>query len=231
VPASPPSTLLFDIGSTLVFPDWRRVSDELAREGLDITPDRLAAREPHARLVLDSEAFVARTDDAGRWSEYFDGIVRECGAAGFPAAALQRLRAFNDVHNLWGHVPPGVPALLAELRGRCRLGAVSNANGTVQRKLTELGLAPAFEVIVDSHVEGVEKPDPRLFRIALQRMGVRAQDAAYVGDLYHVDVVGARAAGLRPILLDPCGLHADKDCERIARLEQLLDLVGPAARP
>src|SRR6185436_18053260 len=159
----------------LVFPDWRRVSDELAREGLDITPDRLAAREPHARLVLDSEAFIARTDDAGRWNEYFDRIIRECGGPGFPPAALQRLRAFNEAHNLWGHVPPGVPALLAELRRRCRLGAISNSNGTVRRKLEELGLASSFEVILDSKAEGLEKPDPRLFRLALQRMGVRAE--------------------------------------------------------
>jgi putative hydrolase of the HAD superfamily len=144
-----------------------------------------------------------------------------------PPAALERLRTYNDAHNLWEHVPPDVPGVLLALRRHgCRLGAVSNSNGSVQRKLTELGLAGSFEVILDSAVEGIEKPDPRLFLRALERMSVQPEHAAYVGDIYHVDVVGARAAGLHPILLDPCGLHSDRSCQRIEHLGELLNFVG-----
>jgi putative hydrolase of the HAD superfamily len=196
-----------------------------------LAPEFLAAREPHARHALDNEAFMARTNDKSRWDEYFGLIVRECGVAAFPPGALERLRVYNDAHNLWEHVPPDVPGVLTTLRRRgCRLGAVSNSNGSVQRKLTELGLAGSFEVVLDSAVEGIEKPDPRLFLRALQRMGVRPEQAAYVGDIYHVDVVGARAAGLQPVLVDPCGLHADKPCRRIAALEELLEWVGLSDR-
>ncbi|HEX5012422.1 MAG TPA: HAD family hydrolase [Planctomycetota bacterium] len=224
-------TLLFDVGSTLVFPNWQLISEELARDDVHLAPDVLAAREPHARHALDNEAFVARTNDRSRWDDYFGGIVRQCGVPGFPPGALARLRIYDDAHNLWEHVPPEVPGVLSALRRRgCRLGAVSNSNGSVQRKLTELGLAGSFEVVLDSAVEGIEKPDPRLFLRALQRMGVRTEHATYVGDIYHVDVVGARAAGLQPILVDPCGLHADKPCRRIATLEELLDLVSVADR-
>jgi len=231
MPSSLPKTILFDVGSTLVFPNWALISEELAREDVHLAPDLLEAREPHARRALDNEAFVARTNDRSRWDEYFGHIVRECGVPVFPPSALERLRLYNEVHNLWEHVPAGVPALLTGLRRRgCRLGAVSNSNGSVQRKLTELGLAREFEIIVDSAVEGIEKPDPRLFLRALARMRVRPEQALYVGDIYHVDVVGARAAGIQPILLDPCGLHADKSCPRIATLEELLDLVGESDR-
>jgi len=231
MPSRHPATLLFDVGSTLVFPNWTLISEELARDDVHLAPELLAAREPHARLALDNAASVARTNDRSRWAEYFGLIARECGLPGMPAAALERLRVYNDAHNLWEHVPPDVPGVLLALRRRgCRLGAVSNSNGSVQRKLTELGLAGSFEVILDSAVEGVEKPDPRLFLRALARMGVRPEHALYVGDIYHVDVVGARAAGIQPILLDPCGLHADKSCPRIASLEELVDLVGESDR-
>jgi FMN phosphatase YigB (HAD superfamily) len=98
---------------------------------------------------------------------------------------------------------------------------VSNANGTVRAKLGRVGLAGFFEIIVDSHDEGIEKPDPRIFHLALRRMGVKAAEAAYVGDLYHVDVVGAEAAGLRPFLLDPFGLHGERPVARLRALDEL----------
>ena len=118
----------------------------------------------------------------------------------------------------------GVVPALERLRESFRLGIVSNASGSVRAAFERIGLARYFEVIVDSGVEGVEKPDPRIFRLALERMGERAERAAYVGDIYHVDVIGARAAGLRPVLLDPHGIHGEKPCERVQSLDELVAL-------
>ena len=98
----------------------------------------------------------------------------------------------------------------------------------MRRKLERLAISCHFEVIVDSHEEGVEKPDPRLFRIALERTKARPETTAYVGDLYHVDAVGAREAGLFPILLDPAGLHADKPVCRISSLLDLESVLRPS---
>jgi putative hydrolase of the HAD superfamily len=84
-----------------------------------------------------------------------------------------------------------------------------------------LGFTPAFDVILDSQVEGVEKPDPRLFRLALERLGEPAEAALHVGDFYNVDVVGARAAGIRPILVDEAGLYPEADCPRVQSLAEL----------
>ena len=84
---------------------------------------------------------------------------------------------------------------------------VSNANGTLAAHFDRLGLTAAVDLVLDSQVEGVEKPDPRLFQIALARSGASPDTTVHVGDLYHVDVVGARAAGLRAVLVDAGGLY------------------------
>jgi putative hydrolase of the HAD superfamily len=135
---------------------------------------------------------------------------------------FERLDAYHRIHNLWEDVPPEVPAALDRLRGRFRMGVVSNANGTVRAKLARVGLAGYFELVVDSHEEGIEKPDPRIFGLALGRLGVGAAEAAYVGDLYHVDVVGAVAAGLSAFLLDPLDLYRSAPVSRIRSLAELL---------
>ena len=106
---------------------------------------------------------------------------------------------------------------------------VSNANGTVGALFDRLGLAPFFDAILDSAVEGVEKPDPRLFLLALDRLGMGPEAAVHVGDLYDVDVVGARAAGVRPVLLDEAGLYEAADCPRVRSLVELADHLDPAA--
>ena len=83
-----------------------------------------------------------------------------------------------------------------------------------------------FDFFIDSFIVGVEKPDPLIFRLAIELAGVDANEAAYVGDLYPVDVVGARSAGLLPILYDPFDLNRGADCFRIRSIEELLALVG-----
>jgi putative hydrolase of the HAD superfamily len=138
-----------------------------------------------------------------------------------PDRVFERLDAYHRVHNLWEDVPPDVPAALERLRGRVRMGVVSNANGTVRAKLARVGLAGYFELVVDSHEEGIEKPDPRIFALTLARMGVPAAEAAYVGDLYHVDVVGAAAAGLDAYLLDPFDLYRGSPVPRVRSLAEL----------
>jgi putative hydrolase of the HAD superfamily len=86
-----------------------------------------------------------------------------------------------------------------------------------------VGLTACLDAAFDSHVEGIEKPDARLFRIGLERAGSAAERTMHVGDLYHVDVVGARNAGIRPMLLDPFELYSGADCPRVRTLAELAD--------
>jgi putative hydrolase of the HAD superfamily len=217
----PITTILFDAGGTLVFPSFERIARELAADGVAADPMALARADAIVRFGIDRPEIIAATTDDSRFRRYLDALVRQVGIERLPDPVFARLDAYHRAHNLWEDVPPDVPAALEILRGRFRLGVVSNANGTVRAKLVRLNLAPFFETIIDSHEEGIEKPDPRLFHVALARMGVQAHETAYVGDLYHVDIVGAVAAGLRPVLLDPLDLHKERTVDRIRELSEL----------
>ena len=202
--------------------------DTLGRHGVAIDGAALTAAEPRAKRQLDAE-FRGRLPEArpDGWA-YLDLVLRHAGVPLSAAigAAYADLRAYDTQWNLWEHVPPGVPAALGRLR---RLGlslvVVSNTNGTLRALMARVGLLPAVDLVVDSAEEGVEKPDPRLFQIALEKAGADAQTTVHVGDLYHVDVVGARAAGLRAVLLDSEGLNDGVDCPRVRSLDELADLL------
>ena len=100
--------------------------------------------------------------------------------------------------NLWRKVPDGLVAAVGELRARgVPVVVVSNSEGQLQTLFDNLGIGGAFDLVVDSHLVGVEKPDPRIFAPVLARFGVAAADALHLGDTWATDVVGARAAGIR----------------------------------
>jgi putative hydrolase of the HAD superfamily len=220
----PITTILLDAGGTLVMPNFRRIAEEFALDGVAVELATLVRAELAARLAFDRADFVRTVADP--WLDYMQDIAREAAVGVLPLAAVERLRRYHDAENLWEDVIPETAAALEALAARFRLGVVSNANGTVRAALNRLGLGRFFEIVVDSAEEGIEKPDPRLFGVALERLNVSPETAAYVGDLYRVDVIGARAAGLRAVLLDAHGLHADKSCDRVKSLHELADLLA-----
>ncbi len=122
-------------------------------------------------------------------------------------------RGHNQPLGLWtAPEPDAAPALRLARESGLRTGVISNSNGTIKRILTRLELLPLVDFALDSSEEGVEKPQPAIFERALARAGVIAAEAAYVGDLYSIDVLGARRAGLRAVLLDPGGCWGGRDC-------------------
>ncbi len=225
-------TVFLDAGGVLVNPNWERVAATLARHGVGVPAGALAASEPHAKKQLDTGTAVQATSDGARGWLYFNLVLQHAGIAlsDRTEAALRELADYHAQFNLWESVPEEVPAALDRLRaaGR-RLVVVSNANGTLRAHFGRLGLAARFDVLVDSFDEGVEKPDPRIFQLALQRAGARAETTLHAGDFYHVDVVGARAAGLQAWLVDVAGLYADHDVTRVPSLAALVDRLLAAA--
>ena len=221
-------TVFLDAGGVLVYPNWARVSAALRRHGVEAEAALLARAEPRAKRQLDTGGTVAVTNDASRGWLYFDLVLAEAGIepSDATAAALRELNDYHRESNLWESVPPHVAPTLEALRSRgLRLTVVSNANGTLCRHFDRLGLTASFGCVLDSCDIQVEKPDPRIFRIALERSGARAETTIHVGDLYHVDVVGARRAGIRPVLLDEAGLYDGADCPRIRSFPELVDLI------
>lgn len=222
-------TIFLDAGGVLVWPNWTRVSKVLRTHDVVVTPERLAAADPLARFDLDRAELIAMSTDQGRGWNYFDLVLTHAGVSlsERTAAALADLDEYHRVNNLWETVPDFVVPALQDLRNAGhRLVVVSNANGTVQKAFARLGLAPLVDIILDSAVEGVEKPDPKFFELALTRADARPERTVHVGDMYHIDVTGARAAGLTPILVDEADLRPDADCARIKTIESLPELVA-----
>lgn len=225
-------TVFLDAGGVLVFPNWIRISDALKTRGVHVDPAALARAEPHAKKTIDVPQTITATNDAGRGWLYFNLILEHAGVPLRPEveAVLQELHVYHQTSNLWEFVPESVFPALAALRQRgLKLTVVSNANGKLRVLFERLALAGCVDCLLDSHDEGVEKPDPRFFEIALARSGARRDSTIHVGDLYHVDVAGARAAGLRGVLLDEAGLYPDVDCPRVRSLQELVEQISRGA--
>jgi HAD superfamily hydrolase (TIGR01549 family) len=217
-------TAFLDAGGVLVNPNWQRASEALARHGVVVDPAAMAAAEPAVKHRLDVGRTVTRTNDEQRGFLFFDLILQGAGIHPSAAtdAALAELKVFHDVENTWDQVPEGVVPALRRLRdGGLRLVVVSNSNGTIRRLFERLGLDTHFDVVIDSADEGVEKPDPRLFQIACERSGADRETTIHCGDLYEIDILGARAAGLPAVLLDTAGMYdAVTDCPRVRSLSE-----------
>jgi HAD superfamily hydrolase (TIGR01509 family) len=101
---------------------------------------------------------------------------------------------------------PGACDLLKALRPRAMIGIVTNnLLAEQQAKLEVCGLSPLVDEVVASHDVGCAKPDPRIFGIAIERLGVEPAHAVMVGDSWAADVLGARAAGIAAVWFNPLG--------------------------
>lgn len=196
------TAVLFDAGNTLLHLDHARLAPAVsAAAGVPLTARQLSAAAPAAARALET----AGGSDRDRALRYLELLF---GAAGVPHdrldAVRRRLAALHAERSLWSGVAPDtIPALERLRNAGVRLGVVSNSDGGVEEALRAAGLRSLFEVVVDSAQVGVEKPDPRIFAPALTALAARPEDTLYVGDVYAVDVVGARRAGLEAVLLDP----------------------------
>ncbi len=219
--------VLFDAGGTLITLDFDCIRQALGEDVASLPDAGLEGGDGRARRWADG-AVRGGASTRELWDGYFSSLLR---GGGFAEArmdwALDALRKANREDGLWRRPIPGARELLARLRrtGR-RLAVVSNAEGQVEADLRKAGLADDLEVVIDSFHVGVAKPDPRIFEIALERLGVDAQQAVYVGDVPAYDVDGARAAGIAPILIDPYGIHPGVDVPRLRKLGELAALLG-----
>ncbi len=222
------TTVLFDVGNTLHHLDHAFIAHTITRHGHPVEQAAVAVAEYAGKAAVDAEFRARRAGlDAGHQLSYFGTILEALQVS--PAAVepiLTDLYAENMRASLWRVMDPETPRVIADLRRRgYTLAVVSNADGRVAASLAASGIAAEFVTIVDSHVVGVEKPAAGIFEIALQSCRAQAANTIYVGDIYEIDVRGARNAGITPVLIDPLGRYGDVDCLRIASLSELPDLL------
>jgi HAD superfamily hydrolase (TIGR01662 family) len=219
---------VFDAGGTLVHPDWPRLA-ALAEEVAGRTFGAGEMRRAFGEMLKGVGAEAQKSggpsaDGQGRhWT--FRRMYRGLGLDEAACESLVgRLDAAHAERHLWCGLDPEAPRVIEELKRRgLRVAVISNTeDGRLQDSLAAAGLAGSFELLVDSHLVGCRKPDATIFRLALERLGVEAGDAAFVGDSYESDALAARAVGMRAILIDPLGLHPESVCPRIASLRELV---------
>jgi putative hydrolase of the HAD superfamily len=233
--------LCLDAGNTLIFLDHERLAVVCAEQGFATTAGDLAraegvAKRAHEGGVLVDGGWAYPVASARAWGLYVGTLLAAAGLA--PERLRPLLDAVWSDHrraNLWSKTPAGIADALDRARAAgLRVAIVSNSEGQLESVLDRAGLAHAADVVIDSGVVGVEKPDPRIFRIALDRLGVKPDRALHLGDVYALDVVGARSAGLRAALVDPAG-HFDglyPDVPRVAGVREVaLELAGARGLP
>ena len=173
----------------------------------------LERAEGVAKRRLDEGTLLPPLPDADypAWGAFMATLV-QLGTGVDDATAGECARALWREHrrfNLWRTVPPGlVDGVRALRKAGVPVVVVSNSEGQLEVLFEQLGLGGEFDYVIDSHHAGVEKPDPRIFQIALERFGAEAGQTLHLGDTFATDVVGARAAGVRVALIDPFGHYA-----------------------
>jgi putative hydrolase of the HAD superfamily len=223
--------VLFDAGNTLVYLEPERMAEILRAAGAPADRASVQHAELEARRLLHDAIDQGHNGtEPHLWRRYFARVFE---LAGVPEASMAEagrlLRAVHAEDHLWTHVVPGTAHVLHRMSDQgLRLGVISNADGRMEAVLERVGLRRHFEFVVDSGVVGVEKPDARIFLTGCERLGLAPEQCLYVGDLLPVDYLGAVAAGLHAVLLDPLGLHVGR-AHRITGLEDLPGFLAAGA--
>ena len=208
--------LIFDAGNTLLRMNYRAIAEHLVGRGRRVTAADVEDAELRGRVRLDAHPETAgSTESAGTRDRYVRYLLEPLGITDDAEVAdIGRWRAsFNAPWGLWTEADPEAAAALRRVKAAgLGAGVISNSNGRAGAILRAAGLGAELDFVIDSGIVGVEKPDPRIFALALEAARAAAGEAVYVGDLYSVDVLGARAAGLDAILIDPRGYGGPRDC-------------------
>jgi len=223
-------TLLVDVGGVLLLVNAAELAPITARHGGVATPEGFL----RAHYAAHNEAYPTH----GEPGDYYALLPRH---AGVPrprwAACTAEYLAASRARNMWHHPDPASRATLARLqRAGTKIAVVSSADGRIAQMLRDAAMCQVGEgpgvpidAVLDSTVVGLDKPDPRFFRAALDAVGSSPERAVHVGDTVPADVVGARAAGILAIHLDPYGdCDAPDDHHHVHTLTEIEPLLSPA---
>ena len=228
--------LCLDAGNVVIFFDHARVARLANAAGERVTAARLVETEGEFKRgmetgdVVDVDWSDKRAPGAAGWGRY---VVTMLARAGTPidlvGPLLDKLWIDHKELNLWSVVPVGFNDAMAKIRALgVKVVLVSNSEGMLAELFAELGILGSFDLLLDSGKIGIEKPDPRIFQIGLERFRTRADEALHLGDTYATDVLGARAAGLRTALVDPHGHYAGEhlDVPRVAGVVEVAEAIA-----
>lgn len=227
--------VIFDVGGTLLRPREPyndTVFNIVTEAGVDVTTEELhdavqpATDELWRRTGRDLDLWANDHTIREFWNLYYDIILRELGVPKQDRPPLiQRIQSVYRRHDHWETYPETENVLRILHDAGYTLGVVSDWQTSLLELLDHLELTRYFAFVVASAIVKTGKPTPSMFREATRRAGVEAHEALFVGDLYMTDIVGSRAAGMHPVLVDRSRTPAPVDCDLIRDLDGLLPLL------
>jgi putative hydrolase of the HAD superfamily len=222
-------SILFDAGETLVHPSPsfpELFLQVLAAEGHQRTGHEVldasgAVFHRFSEAARDGDLWTTSPErSAAFWRGVYEQMLESLGLPGRDGLRDALYETFTDLRNyaLFDDVDPTLDTLVPT---GAVLGVVSNFEAWLEDLLGRLGVRDRLPVRVISGVVGIEKPDPAIWRLALDRCGVAAEDTAYVGDNPEFDVWPAAALGMTPVLIDRRARFPGHDGLRITDLREL----------
>lgn len=221
------TAVIFDVGGTLVHPDWLRLTKIVEAEtGTLFTPAQMHEAFYAMMQAADADLIAGRESkhrSGPHWT--FLGTLRSLGVSEEACVKLsEQLTETHQERHLWCEADAEAASVLRQLKNwGLRVAVISNTeDGRVNESLALADLVSHFEFLIDSHLVGYSKPDTAIFRLAVDRLGIEPHQAVYVGDSYGYDVIGAQRSGLVPILLDRSGGYEGIGVTRIRSLGELI---------
>jgi putative hydrolase of the HAD superfamily len=209
--------VFFDVGNTLLFPNRERMLAPLPKEK---HPSLAAwqALERRTKKEFDLGLITGKIDH-GFWWTFHTHLLNESGA--FDEGVRDELVTNTQNSANWDQILPGTRDALERIRRQFSIAVISNADGRIDAVLRRCGICDCFACITDSGNVGQEKPHPAIFAAALQEMKADPTESLYVGDVYSVDYVGARNAGMQAVLFDVAGAYRGQEHPRVESLMEL----------
>lgn len=211
-----PKVIFFDVGNTLLFPNRAKMLAPVSSE-LHPTLERWQELERKTKKEFD-QGMVGGTVDRGFWWRFHTYLLEDLA---HDTGVRDELVANTQNSANWDQILPGTREALGRIAQKFRIAVISNADGGIERVLSRCNIADCFESITDSGIVGIEKPRIEIFQAALAAMNAHAEESLYIGDVYSVDYLGARNAGMDAVLLDVSGAYRDQDFPRVESLQQL----------
>ncbi len=211
--------IFFDVGNTLLFPNRARMLSPIAPEKHP-TLEAWQALERRTKHEFD-RGLIAGKIDHGFWWTFHTYLLKDLDA--FDESVRDTLVANTQQSANWDQMLPGTREAIERIRRKYAIAVISNADGKIDAVLTRCGICDCFASITDSGTIGHEKPHPAIFAAALREMKADPAESLYVGDVYSVDYLGARNAGMDAVLFDVSGAYRGREFPRVESLTELED--------
>src|SRR5215471_5231494 len=209
--------IFFDVGNTLLFPNRAKLLAPIAAKKHP-TLEAWQALERRTKQEFD-EGLVSGKIDHGFWWTFHTHLLNELGA--FDETVRDQLVQNTQSSANWDQILPGTRDALERIRQQYAIAVISNSDGHIRLVLGRCGICDCFASITDSGNVGHEKPHPAIFRTALREMKAQPAESLYVGDVYSIDYLGARQAGMDAVLFDISGTYRERGLPRVESLTEL----------